>query len=81
MKAIRIFALSALSVIGLSVASAQAGEWHYSQYRPIPACALPIVVSPPVVARTVVCQPIVRPVYYRPAVVCGPRVSYWHGCR
>jgi hypothetical protein len=89
MNLFRIFTLSALSLIGLSAASAQAGGYgrHYSYCRPV--CQAPVVVCQPVAPPVVSCAPVVappvvcQPVYrtYRAPVYCSPRVVYRGRCR
>ena len=74
MRTIRIFGLTALSLIGLTVASAQAGEWHRSFARPV--CPPPVVVCPPAPCP-VVAPRVVHHVHYRHA----PRVIDRPGCR
>jgi hypothetical protein len=79
MKCLRLFALSAASLIGVSMTSAQASEFRHHGV----VCRPPVVAcSPaPVSCPTVICPPVVRQTYFRPAVSCRPRFNYRHGCR
>jgi hypothetical protein len=81
MNRLRVFALSALGLLGPALGPAQAG-WHRDSCRPVgppPAVACAPAPCPP----PVVCPPVVRPyhTYHRPAVYHGPRVAYRHHCR
>jgi hypothetical protein len=85
MKSFRVLALSAASIIGLSLTSAQAGEYFCRPcYRPV--CPPPVVACAPapcpvVTPAPVVCAPVVRQTYYRQAYHCGHRVVYRRHCR
>lgn len=90
MNRLRVSALSAFALFGLSAASAQAAGWHHTYYRPV--CRPPVVVcspapcavvtpAPVVTAAPIVCPPVVYRTYYRARVYCGPRVYYRRGCR
>jgi hypothetical protein len=83
MNRLRVFAFAAMSVVGLSAASAQAG-WNHYPYRPV--CRPPVVACSPapcavVTPAPVVCPTVVTPTFYRAPVYCGPRVSHWRRCR
>jgi hypothetical protein len=90
---LHVVALSAATVLGLALTSAQA-SWPTRSCAPVgPAPVVawapaPVVTvapapcpAPVVTAAPVVCQPVVR-TYYRPAYSCGPQyIHYRHWCR
>jgi hypothetical protein len=83
MLRLRNLVLSAVALIGLSGASAQAGCWRPSQYRTV--CETPIVTCSrgpcPVVTIAPVCASVVRTTHYRTHAYCRPRVVCHQHCR
>jgi hypothetical protein len=72
MNRLRVFALSAVALIGLSAASAQAG-WHQTYYRPVYRAPVVVCAPPPcavVAPAPLVCLP--------PAYVPGFNLAYYH---
>jgi hypothetical protein len=89
MNRLRVFALSAFALFGLSAASAQAAGWHHTYYRPVcrppvVACApapCAIVAPAPVVCPPPVCAPSYTAAYYHQARFCERPIVYLRGCR
>jgi len=82
-----VLTLSAVSLIGLSAASADAACYR-GHYRPVctapvvacaPASCAPVACAPVVTCRPPVCAPVVHR-YYHTRTFCGPRF-YRHRCR
>jgi hypothetical protein len=80
---LRTFVLTALSVTGFSVASAQAGCWIPTTCQT--TCQAPVVACTPapcaVTAGPVVVRPVIYPTYYRARVHCPTRIVHYRHCR